>query len=202
MDSTGPMSASTWRRSDFADFLRTFPQQGFAGGNVTIPHKEAAFAGVDRRTARAERVRAVNTLWVENGVLWGDNTDVAGFVDNLDASLGTGWEQYVGTVSGDRCRRRGAGRDRGPAGSRIRSASSWSTAPSKRRDELVRASLGRARWARAGGRGVRRASGSRSRSRADRQHHVARHGGPAAARPRSCRCPRRTPSWRTSSTCR
>jgi len=84
--------------SDFPAFLRSFPQQGFAGGNVTIPHKEAAFAGVDRRTARAERVRAVNTLWVENGVLWGDNTDVAGFVDNLDATLGTGWEQSVGTV--------------------------------------------------------------------------------------------------------
>ena len=41
---------------------------------------------------------AVNTLWMENGILWGDNTDVAGFVDNLDANLGTGWEQPVGTV--------------------------------------------------------------------------------------------------------
>jgi shikimate dehydrogenase len=84
--------------ADFPAFLRSFGQQGFAGGNVTIPHKETAFAGVDRRTERAERVRAVNTVWVEDGILWGDNTDVAGFVDNLDVSLGTGWEQSVGTV--------------------------------------------------------------------------------------------------------
>jgi len=83
---------------DFGEFLRGFAARGFAGGNVTIPHKEAAFLGVDRRTARAERVKAVNTLWIEDGVLWGDNTDVAGFMAHLDASLGTGWEQNVDTA--------------------------------------------------------------------------------------------------------
>src|SRR6478735_11625283 len=84
--------------SDFPAFLRSFPQQGFAGGNVTIPHKEAAFAAVDRRTGRAERVQAVNTVWLENGEVWGDNTDVAGFVDNLDAHLGISWGQRVDTA--------------------------------------------------------------------------------------------------------
>jgi len=83
---------------DFGDFLSGFAARGFAGGNVTIPHKEAAFAGVDRGTARAERVKAVNTLWIEDGLLWGDNTDVAGFMDHLDATLGTGWEQDVDTA--------------------------------------------------------------------------------------------------------
>src|SRR3712207_812215 len=83
---------------DFADFLNRFPREGFAGGNVTIPHKQAAFAGAGRRTGRAERLRAVNTLWIENGVLWGDNTDVVGFMAHLDASLGTGWEQDVDTA--------------------------------------------------------------------------------------------------------
>jgi shikimate dehydrogenase len=83
---------------DFDKFLRSFRALGFSGGNVTIPHKEAAFAAVDRRTGRAERVGAVNTIWFEDTVLWGDNTDVAGFVDNLDANLGTGWAQTVGTV--------------------------------------------------------------------------------------------------------
>ena len=53
---------------DFGDFLDSFYARGFAGGNVTLPHKEAAFAGVDRRTARAERVKAVNTLWIEDGL--------------------------------------------------------------------------------------------------------------------------------------
>lgn len=83
---------------NFADFLRSFGRDGFAGGNVTIPHKEAAFAGVSRRTLRAERLRAVNTLWFENGVLWGDNTDVIGFMAHLDGSLGTGWERDVDTA--------------------------------------------------------------------------------------------------------
>jgi shikimate dehydrogenase len=83
---------------NFGEFLRSFRFRGFAGGNVTLPHKEAAFAGVDRRTAQAQRVGAVNTLWVEDGVIWGDNTDVTGFMAHLDASLGTGWEQDVDTA--------------------------------------------------------------------------------------------------------
>jgi shikimate dehydrogenase len=83
---------------NFADFLRSFGRDGFAGGNVTIPHKEAAFAGVARRTLRAERLGAVNTLWFDNGVLWGDNTDVTGFMAHLDGSLGTGWERDVDTA--------------------------------------------------------------------------------------------------------
>jgi shikimate dehydrogenase len=83
---------------NFGDFLKSFPTRGFAGGNVTIPHKEMAFLGVDRRREQAERVGAVNTLWIEDGVLWGDNTDVTGFMAHLDASLGTGWEQDVETV--------------------------------------------------------------------------------------------------------
>lgn len=83
---------------NFGSFLRSFHEQGFAGGNVTIPHKEAAFANVARRTERAERLKAVNTLWLENGELWGDNTDVLGFMANLDQSLGIGWEQDVDTA--------------------------------------------------------------------------------------------------------
>jgi shikimate dehydrogenase len=81
--------------ADFAAFLKRFGEQGFAGGNVTIPHKEAACLGVDRRTDRAARLGAVNTLWIEDGLLWGDNTDVLGFMAHLDQSLGTGWEQPV-----------------------------------------------------------------------------------------------------------
>jgi shikimate dehydrogenase len=95
--------AGTYERIDvqpvnFGIFLQSFHEQGFAGGNVTIPHKEAAFAGAARRTQRAERLKAVNTLWIDNGVLWGDNTDVLGFMANLDLSLGTGWEQSVDTA--------------------------------------------------------------------------------------------------------
>jgi len=84
--------------ADFAEFLRSFPDRGFAGGNVTIPHKEAACLGVERRTGCAERLGAVNTLWLEDGLVWGDNTDVLGFMAHLDQSLGTGWDQDVDTA--------------------------------------------------------------------------------------------------------
>ncbi|WP_029032104.1 shikimate dehydrogenase [Salinarimonas rosea] len=76
----------------FPGFLRGLARSGFVGGNVTIPHKEAAFRLVDAPTARAQRLRAVNTVWLEDGVLAGDNTDVTGFVESLDAALGAGWE--------------------------------------------------------------------------------------------------------------
>lgn len=47
-------------------------------GNVTVPHKAAAYAACDMRTAVADRVGAVNTFWVEDGRIIGDNTDVEG----------------------------------------------------------------------------------------------------------------------------
>ncbi len=70
--------------ADFDAFATTLDQQGFIGGNVTVPHKEEAFrlASVDDPVARD--LHAVNTLWLEAGVLKGANTDVAGFLANLD----------------------------------------------------------------------------------------------------------------------
>ncbi|MBZ9855722.1 shikimate dehydrogenase [Mesorhizobium sp. CA13] len=69
---------------DFAEFLRTLHASGYLGGNVTIPHKEAAFALVERRDGAAQQIGAVNTLWLEDGRLWGGNTDSHGFAANLD----------------------------------------------------------------------------------------------------------------------
>jgi len=68
----------------FAEFLKTLQANGYRGGNVTIPHKEAAFALVDRRDQAAEEIGAVNTLWFVDGTLWGGNTDAHGFAANLD----------------------------------------------------------------------------------------------------------------------
>ena len=51
-----------------------------AAGNVTVPHKAAVHALCARHTPLAERTGAVNTFWVEDGALVGDNTDVAGFL--------------------------------------------------------------------------------------------------------------------------
>ncbi|HEX8167906.1 MAG TPA: shikimate dehydrogenase [Beijerinckiaceae bacterium] len=83
---------------DFEAFFRGFPEQ-FRGGNVTIPHKEAAFRLADATTERARRLEAVNTLWVEDGRIHGDNTDVTGFVASLDQALGA-WSAGTALVLG------------------------------------------------------------------------------------------------------
>ncbi|MER9140010.1 shikimate dehydrogenase [Mesorhizobium sp. M0830] len=69
---------------DFAAFVKTLQANGYSGGNVTIPHKEAAFALADTRDQAAQEIGAVNTLWFEDGILWGGNTDAHGFAANLD----------------------------------------------------------------------------------------------------------------------
>jgi shikimate dehydrogenase len=63
---------------DVGPLLRALARAG-GGGNVTVPHKEAAFAAVERRTEAAEATGACNTFWLADGEVWGDNTDVAGF---------------------------------------------------------------------------------------------------------------------------
>lgn len=81
----------------FPDFLRALPESGFRGGNVTIPHKEAAYALVDTLTPRAQKIGAVNTLVVgPDGRVRGDNTDAPGFCAHLDHSLGAGWTERAG----------------------------------------------------------------------------------------------------------
>ncbi|MGI6246174.1 MAG: shikimate dehydrogenase [Pseudochelatococcus sp.] len=86
---------------DFPAFIRNLAAGGRVGANVTVPHKEAAFRLVDEATDTARALGAVNTLWFENGRLWGDNTDVAGFLANLDAGA-PGWQEAtpVATVLG------------------------------------------------------------------------------------------------------
>ena len=53
--------------------------------NVTVPFKEQAFALCDVLTERAKTAKAVNTLWMQNGALHGDNTDGQGLVDAIRA---------------------------------------------------------------------------------------------------------------------
>ncbi|SHL24189.1 shikimate dehydrogenase [Bradyrhizobium lablabi] len=74
----------------FAEFVLHLSAHGFVGANVTIPHKERALA-LTMPDARARAVGAANTLWYEGGELRSTNTDIEGFVDNLDACA-PGWE--------------------------------------------------------------------------------------------------------------
>ncbi|MCX7630700.1 MAG: shikimate dehydrogenase [Geminicoccaceae bacterium] len=74
------------RPEDLELAFRALPRLGFLGWNVTIPHKERAFALVDRRDAAAERTGVVNTVLVHpDGTLEGRNTDGAGFLAHLRA---------------------------------------------------------------------------------------------------------------------
>lgn len=73
--------------------LRALPALGVRGVNLTIPHKEAALALMDRLDASAARIGAVNTVVVgEDGSLEGRNTDAYGFIENLRQNAGAGWQ--------------------------------------------------------------------------------------------------------------
>jgi len=69
---------------NFEAALRALPKLGFAGVNVTVPHKEAALGLVDEVDPVARQIGAVNTIVVkEDGALAGFNTDAFGFMENL-----------------------------------------------------------------------------------------------------------------------
>jgi shikimate dehydrogenase len=76
---------------EFQDFVFRLSLRGFVGANVTRPHKERALA-LSKPDARAQAVGAANTLWYEDGELRSTNTDIEGFVGNLDASA-PGWDK-------------------------------------------------------------------------------------------------------------
>ena len=78
-------------REEFASFVRSLPERGYVGANVTVPHKEAAFA-LSQPDEGARAVGAVNTLWFDGTVLHSTNTDVEGFLANLDACVPQ-WEK-------------------------------------------------------------------------------------------------------------
>jgi shikimate dehydrogenase len=71
--------------AQFPAAIRGLMAAGFAGVNVTIPHKRAAFAICDSVDESARRVGAVNTMVFENGRISGSNTDGWGFLENLRA---------------------------------------------------------------------------------------------------------------------
>ena len=79
---------------DFAAFMEALSDGsgGFAGGNVTIPHKQAAFERADQADELAAELGAANTLWLENGRLMATNTDGYGFSANLD-EWAPGWDR-------------------------------------------------------------------------------------------------------------
>ena len=74
-----------------AEFVLHLSRHGFVGANVTIPHKERALA-LSTPDERARAVGAANTLWYDGGQLRSTNTDIEGFINNLDACA-PGWDR-------------------------------------------------------------------------------------------------------------
>jgi len=68
--------------------LDAFVAGGGRGANVTVPHKEAAFARCAQLSERARLAGAVNTLRLDEGQWYGDNTDGAGLVRDLTGRHG------------------------------------------------------------------------------------------------------------------
>jgi shikimate dehydrogenase len=81
---------------DLADFVRRLSHHGFVGANVTIPHKERVLL-LSVPDERAKAVGAANTLWYQGGTLFSTNTDIEGFLNNLDASA-PGWDAITDAV--------------------------------------------------------------------------------------------------------
>ncbi len=75
---------------EFEQTAQDFFDQGGKGLNITVPFKLNAFEFAQKRTARAERAGAVNTLAVlSDGSILGDNTDGIGMIHDMH---NLGWE--------------------------------------------------------------------------------------------------------------
>ena len=80
----------------FAEFITHLHEHGYIGANITVPHKEPALK-LSEPDERARAVGAANTLWYKDGRLRSTNTDVEGFLANLDA-VTPGWDRGLSTA--------------------------------------------------------------------------------------------------------
>jgi len=90
LDIEGAYELKDLTPEQFPGFAGRLGKNGYIGANVTAPHKEAAFRLVQNRDEASQAVGAVNTLWLENDRVMGGNSDVEGFVANLD-DRAPGW---------------------------------------------------------------------------------------------------------------
>lgn len=72
---------------DVPQLMRAIARAG-GGGNITIPHKVTALAGLDVRSRAVDATGACNTFWLEGDAVHGDNTDVQGFAAAARALIG------------------------------------------------------------------------------------------------------------------
>jgi len=80
----------------FAEFVKNLRGNGYIGANITVPHKVAALK-LSEPDDRARAVGAANALWYDDDKLRSTNTDVEGFLTNLDA-MTPGWDRGLSTA--------------------------------------------------------------------------------------------------------
>lgn len=84
---------------DLNSFVKSMPEQGFVGANLTIPHKEAIFQIADQVDDICRTIEAANTIWWEKGQLCVTNTDAAGFMAHLNRSAPKWNDNSAGCVA-------------------------------------------------------------------------------------------------------
>ncbi len=93
---SGSYEAIQVKEDALQDTLRSLPEQGFVGLNVTLPHKVAVMQLADQLTDRATLIGAANTLtFKDDGRIFADNTDGYGFLENLRQGA-PGWDAKAG----------------------------------------------------------------------------------------------------------
>ncbi|HVR55946.1 MAG TPA: shikimate dehydrogenase [Pseudolabrys sp.] len=80
----------------FANFVSNLRANGYIGANISVPHKEVALK-LTEPDDRARAVGAANALWYDDNRLRSTNTDVEGFLANLDAAT-PGWDRGLSTA--------------------------------------------------------------------------------------------------------
>jgi len=85
----GAMVPLAAQREDFTAVIEGVRRAGFAGVNVTVPHKESAFAIAHSVDAAAKAAGAVNLLVFRDGKMEGRNTDSLGLAESLREEIGT-----------------------------------------------------------------------------------------------------------------
>ncbi|HKX64242.1 MAG TPA: hypothetical protein VJM78_02965, partial [Rhizomicrobium sp.] len=87
----GEMVREPARPEEFAAVIARLRSEGFKGVNVTVPHKETAFALADEvEDAQAKFSGAANLLVFRDGKIFARNTDAFGFSDSIETSLPSG----------------------------------------------------------------------------------------------------------------
>ncbi len=94
----GSYTAEAVKPENVETFLGSLAERGLQGCNVTVPHKEAAFAAAQLKDPSALAVGAANTIWLENGKLACANSDTYGFMTHLRKSAPE-WDVRDGAIS-------------------------------------------------------------------------------------------------------